>query len=632
MLVPGGTRQFTATTRDAAGNTLTGRTVSWATTTAAVATVGTSGLVTAVGAGTTQLTATSEGRTANATVTVLDGAAIGATGGTVTAAAGAAVITVPAGALGQSTTITVKRTTTPPASDRLVAETAYDFGPSGTTFTQPVTIKLQYSAAAVASKDPNRFRLHRYTNSAWTEVPGSTVDVTERTVTGQTSSFSTYAILELPAASVATVQLTPDSSDVEYLRTRTLTVATLDEGGSPLEGRPVTWLSSAPTIASVSDAGVVTGLVPGAVTITATSEGKSATARIRVVPGDLTRIVDSLRAAFNLPALGATIVSREHGVLAIGVAGVRRWGTQFQVTQADKWHIGSNTKNLTGFLAGVTVAAGRLGWDDLMVTRYPQLAPLARAELQPITIRDLATMQSGIVGNPTIPLSGTLAQQRAAVDQWAVQQPPEAPRGSYFYSNISYQILGEILGRAWGTSFEPALQNQVWTPLGITNSGFGPTTGAGQTNQPSGHSPSGAGWTICESCDNSWASGSGRIHMSLGDWSTFIREVMRADAGQSALMPQQTARLLTSGATLVQGVQSYGYGWIVNTSQPNNRYVTHDGSNNRNRSRASIFLDAGVAFLMVTNAGDPVSVNGGAPNLVLNALQPRLQSFRQTGQ
>jgi len=121
--------------------------------------------------------------------------------------------------------------------------------------------------------------------------------------------------------------------------------------------------------------------------------------------------------------------------------------------------------------------------------------------------------------------------------------------------------------------------------------------------------------------------------MTLGDWSIFIREVLRADAGQSTLMPKETARLLTSAATPSSANRAYGYGWEVITSQPaNNRYVTHDGSNNRNRSRASVFLDSGVAFLMVTNAGDAVSPNGGPPNLALNALQPRLQTFRQTGQ
>lgn len=74
-LVPGETSQFSATTRDAGGATLSGRAVAWSSSNAAVATVSQTGLVTAVGAGTTTISATSEGRSGTATVTVTTTAA-----------------------------------------------------------------------------------------------------------------------------------------------------------------------------------------------------------------------------------------------------------------------------------------------------------------------------------------------------------------------------------------------------------------------------------------------------------------------------------------------------------------------------------------------------------------------------
>ena len=67
------TQQLTATTRDAGGNTLTGRSISWSTSDAAIATVSASGLVTAVAAGSATITATSEGQTGSASVTVAGG-------------------------------------------------------------------------------------------------------------------------------------------------------------------------------------------------------------------------------------------------------------------------------------------------------------------------------------------------------------------------------------------------------------------------------------------------------------------------------------------------------------------------------------------------------------------------------
>src|SRR5206468_3408243 len=64
------TSQLTATLKDANGNVLTGRTVTWSSSSTTVATVSTTGLVTGKVAGTATITATSEGRSGTAAITV----------------------------------------------------------------------------------------------------------------------------------------------------------------------------------------------------------------------------------------------------------------------------------------------------------------------------------------------------------------------------------------------------------------------------------------------------------------------------------------------------------------------------------------------------------------------------------
>src|SRR5437588_359610 len=66
----GGTAQFSAVTRDANNNVLTERVVNWSSSNTTVGTVSASGLVTAVAAGTAQITATSEGQIGSANLTV----------------------------------------------------------------------------------------------------------------------------------------------------------------------------------------------------------------------------------------------------------------------------------------------------------------------------------------------------------------------------------------------------------------------------------------------------------------------------------------------------------------------------------------------------------------------------------
>jgi uncharacterized protein YjdB len=66
----GQTTNATATLRDASGNTLTGRSITWSSSNTGVATVNSSGVATAVGAGSANIVATSEGQSGSAALTV----------------------------------------------------------------------------------------------------------------------------------------------------------------------------------------------------------------------------------------------------------------------------------------------------------------------------------------------------------------------------------------------------------------------------------------------------------------------------------------------------------------------------------------------------------------------------------
>jgi len=81
---------------------------------------------------------------------------------------------------------------------------------------------------------------------------------------------------------VANVSLTVQLTSIAVGQTTTITASLTDAQGNSLTGRTVTWTSSAPAVASVTSAGLVTGLAVGQATITAASEGKSAQTTISV--------------------------------------------------------------------------------------------------------------------------------------------------------------------------------------------------------------------------------------------------------------------------------------------------------------------------------------------------------------
>jgi hypothetical protein len=87
------------------------------------------------------------------------------------------------------------------------------------------------------------------------------------------------------STTVATVQLAPDTMTLLAIGGHGRVQATPRTGtGAALEGRVVTWTSSDAGVAVVDASGNVTGLQPGRAWITATVDGKSARARVDVLP------------------------------------------------------------------------------------------------------------------------------------------------------------------------------------------------------------------------------------------------------------------------------------------------------------------------------------------------------------
>ncbi|GAB1344549.1 hypothetical protein MASR1M101_36760 [Gemmatimonas sp.] len=584
-LVEGQTTQGTALLRAANGSTLTERTVAWSTSNAAVASVSQSGLVTAVAAGTATITATSEGQsgTAALTVTVVPAA-------TVTVTLASAAITV--GQTSQGTAV-VKAANGAVLTGRTVAWST--------------------SNAAVASVSQSGL------------VTGITAGNAVITATSEGQSGTANVTIAPPP--VASVAFAADSADLAIRASTQLTVTLRSSAGAALTGRTVTWSVAPAGVANITSGGLLRMLQPGTVTVTATSEGRSATMRVRGTTAQLAAIVDSMRNAFGLPAMGSAIVSTE-GLVAIGVAGMRRFGGSVPVTENDKWHLGSNTKALTGVLAGMAVEAGVLSWSRTVSQAFPDLAAFTRAEFTGVTLAELLSHTSGVENTVTgVPTSTDLPAARLAWTKATVAAAPNNARGTYYYSNNGFGMAGAMIERAWGSSYEQLMASKIFTPLGLVDVGWGPTNTVGSNAQPVGHRRTGGTWVNCDACDNRpGLSSAGTLHMPLRSWARIIQELLLADKGRSSMLSQNMSRTLITNIVPAGGGGSYGMGWSV-SGTPSNRVAGHDGSNTTNHSRAMMYPDNGYAILITMNAAEI----GGITHNALNAMQVRLNSYWNNG-
>jgi adhesin/invasin len=284
-IVPGGTEILQATAKDAGGNALTNRITEWSSTDPSKATVA-AGVVTGVGVGAATITATVEGHSASAEVNVREGAVVSTAGASFSVLNSVVSLDIPAGALTQTRNITVTPATTFPANERVVPGTAFDFGPTGTTFAQPVTVSIKYDPSKVINSPDSGLRLYEVVGTDWRLVPESSVNTETKAVTGKVNHFTVYGVLL--QAPVATITINRDTT-VQVQTTVQFSAALKDVEQLPLN-RVVAWESSNPAIVSIDANGLARALLPGQSTITANVEGKSATAVVTALPGPPTAL------------------------------------------------------------------------------------------------------------------------------------------------------------------------------------------------------------------------------------------------------------------------------------------------------------------------------------------------------
>ncbi|MEO8199410.1 MAG: protein kinase [Gemmatimonadota bacterium] len=106
-------------------------------------------------------------------------------------------------------------------------------------------------------------------------------DAGRATITGTVDGISHSITVTVPADALAEVSLKPSSVSLLSGDSITLAISLRSAAGRNIT-RPVTWNSSAPSIATVSNAGVVVGHSVGTATITATSENEHGAATITV--------------------------------------------------------------------------------------------------------------------------------------------------------------------------------------------------------------------------------------------------------------------------------------------------------------------------------------------------------------
>ena len=345
--------------------------------------------------------------------------------------------------------------------------------------------------------------------------------------------------------------------------------------------------------------------------------------------------LETIRTKYHLPALA--IGQGKPGTFASLAVGVRKQGDPTPALDTDIYHLGSNTKAMVATLLAILIQDGQLSWSATL----PEVLPtfnISDAHRR-TTLEMLTSHRSGITDDffqdQTFVLS--LFNLSALEGRWAVSnlslaRPPSQEQGSFNYANTNYILAGLVIDVSTNSSAEEMLQRRVFSPLGITTAGFGPSPEQSDTSvdNPWPHTASSSGPEPLSQVpnkdrDNAPAlNTAGRCHMTPGDYNRFLQLHLAGADGRSSANTT-TNPLILDAASFAKlhepfpdddtSSPGYGYtygGWIRRnyTAQGTPFTLAHDGSNTLNYAHVVVDTGADEAFMALTNVGGDEALTG----------------------
>ncbi len=349
------------------------------------------------------------------------------------------------------------------------------------------------------------------------------------------------------------------------------------------------------------------------------SQSPAATAASALSDGALAAELDAYmdQQAANLSFSGAALVSRRGRILlqkGYGQAS-RLWkrpnsaNTQFRIA--------SISKQFTAVAILLLQARGKLDVHDHICDYISDCPPAWAA----ITLHECLVHTSGIRGHyddPTYPTWQATPEAPAEVIHRFADWPLEfAPGTSWKYSDSGYLVLGLIIERVSGVPYGRFLQENIFAPLGMRDSGYLHAT----------HLASGYGNSYdvapAEAADPSVDYAAGGLYSTVGDlylWdrALFDNHFLSPELRDTAFTPYE--RVSGFGGMESTG---YGYGFMLGQlRQPyGQRFIAHGGRAEGYSAMNAYFPDNEVVIVLLGNQRNP-PVTGIFTELAFMVFEP----------
>jgi CubicO group peptidase (beta-lactamase class C family) len=291
--------------------------------------------------------------------------------------------------------------------------------------------------------------------------------------------------------------------------------------------------------------------------------------------------------------MGSVLVTREGKTLLDKGYGFANLEWQVPNTPTTKFRLGSITKQFTAASILLLEERGKLKIED-PVKKYMPDAPAAWDK---VTIFHLLTHTSGIpsfTGFPDYPKRQLETMTPQQLVDWFRDKPLEFEPGTKWnYSNSGYVLLGYLIEKISGQSYADFVQQNIFTPLGMKDSGYD-SNSAIIERRAAGYSPGKDGPENAGFVNMSVPLSAGALYSTTEDLLRWEQGLF----GGKLLSPASLAKMTTPFK------QDYAFGLGVST-QDGHKAITHDGGIQGFNTSMIYYPDEKLVVAVLANINGP---------------------------
>src|SRR5436305_3346453 len=186
--------------------------------------------------------------------------------------------------------------------------------------------------------------------------------------------------------------------------------------------------------------------------------------------------IDALLTAYNQLRYfnGSALVAGHGNVILRKGYGLANMEWQVPSRPDTKFRLGSITKQFTSMVVMQLVGEGKIKLDEKITTYLPDYR---KDTGDRVTVRNLLTHTSGIPSYTSVPgFFQNKSRDPHTVDEFVKNfcsgDLEFTPGTKYEYDNSGYFLLGAIIEHVTGKPYEQNLQERIFAPLGMNDSGY----------------------------------------------------------------------------------------------------------------------------------------------------------------